>query len=81
MPAYDFGWQSYYILDKARKLPAGTKIDCVAHFDNSKNNPANPDPSKTVTWGDQTFEEMMIGYIDYYDAATISSGSPVASSR
>ena len=52
----------------ASSRPA-TRIDCVAHFDNSKDNPANPDPSKAVTWGDQTFEEMMIGYIDYYDAA------------
>jgi peroxiredoxin len=78
VPAYDFGWQSYYHLDKPRKLPAGTRIDCVAHFDNSKDNPANPDPSKKVTWGDQTFEEMMIGYIDYNDADPIGPAAPVA---
>ena len=78
VPAYDFGWQSYYHLDKSRKLPAGTRIDCVAHFDNSKENPANPDPSKKVTWGDQTFEEMMIGYIDFYDADPIGPATPVA---
>ena len=71
VPAYDFGWQSYYYLDKPRLLKAGTRIDCVAHYDNSKDNPANPDPTKDVTWGDQTFEEMMIGYIDVYDAAPI----------
>jgi hypothetical protein len=50
----------------------------VAHFDNSKDNPANPDPSKTVTWGDQTFEEMMIGYIDYYDSDPIAPAGRVA---
>jgi hypothetical protein len=37
----------------------------MAHFDNSAGNPANPDPKKTVTWGDQTWEEMMIGWVDY----------------
>lgn len=71
VPAYDFGWQSYYYLDKPRLLKAGTRIDCVAHYDNSKDNPANPDPTKDVSWGDQTFEEMMIGYIDVYDAAPV----------
>ncbi len=70
VPAYDFGWQSFYHLVQPRFLPAGSRIDCVAHYDNSKDNPANPDPTKPVTWGDQTFEEMMIGYITYYDAAT-----------
>ena len=64
VPAYDFGWQSYYTLKEPMTLPKGTVIDCLAHFDNSAANPANPDPSKTVRWGDQTFEEMMIGYID-----------------
>ena len=45
-------------------LPKGTRIDCLAHFDNSSNNPYNPDPNKLVRWGEQTFEEMMIGYVD-----------------
>jgi peroxiredoxin len=64
IPAYDFGWQSYYTLAEPLNLPKGTKIDCLAHFDNSEKNPYNPDPSKLVRWGDQTFEEMMIGYVD-----------------
>ncbi|HEV8148365.1 MAG TPA: thiol-disulfide isomerase, partial [Bryobacteraceae bacterium] len=46
-------------------LPKGTRIDCIAHYDNSTNNKYNPDPNKDVTWGDQTFEEMMIGFFDY----------------
>ena len=45
-------------------MPAGTRIHCVAHFDNSEDNLANPDPTATVRWGDQTWEEMMIGYFD-----------------
>ena len=64
VPAYDFGWQSYYTLAEPRILPKGTRIDCLAHYDNSDKNPYNPDPGKVVVWGDQTFDEMMIGYID-----------------
>ena len=64
VPGYDFGWQSYYILKEPMELPKGTRIDCLAHFDNTASNPHNPDPDKIVRWGEQTFEEMMIGYID-----------------
>lgn len=65
IPAYDFGWQTYYRLEKPMAMPEGTRIDCVAHFDNSENNAANPNPKVAVRWGEQTWEEMMIGYIDY----------------
>ena len=64
VPAYDFGWQSYYTLAEPRILPAGSQIVCDAVFDNSAGNPANPDPSIAVRWGEQTWEEMMIGYVD-----------------
>lgn len=66
VPKYDFNWQLAYELKGQLSLPKGTRIDCVAHFDNSPNNKYNPDPSKEVKWGDQTWEEMMIGWIDYY---------------
>ena len=49
---------------RAKALPAGTRLHCVAHFDNSPNNPANPDATKIVRWGDQSWEEMMIGWFD-----------------
>jgi peroxiredoxin len=65
VPRYNFGWQSNYRLAKPLDLPAGTKIECTAHFDNSADNPNNPDPAKLVRWGDQTWEEMMIGFVDY----------------
>ena len=68
VPAYDFAWQSYYNLAEPRRLPAGTVIKCTAHFDNSADNRVNPDPSASVTWGDQTFEEMLIGYYDYVES-------------
>ena len=65
VPHYDFSWQTSYGLDEPMLLPKGTKIHCTAHFDNSANNPANPDPKAQVTWGDQTWEEMMIGWVTY----------------
>jgi Copper type II ascorbate-dependent monooxygenase, C-terminal domain len=65
VPRYDFNWQSSYRLAKPLSLPKGTRIECQAHFDNSEDNPNNPDPKKAVTWGDQTWQEMMIGFVDY----------------
>ncbi len=65
VPKYDFGWQLNYELKQPLKLPKGARIDCVAHFDNSANNKFNPDPTKEVRWGDQTWEEMMIGWFTY----------------
>ena len=64
VPRYDFNWQLVYTLKEPLFLPKGSRLDCVAHFDNSPNNKYNPDPSKTVRWGDQTWEEMMIGWFD-----------------
>jgi hypothetical protein len=69
VPRYDFSWQTYYVLKDPIAVPKGTRIDCVAHFDNSTNNKYNPDPTKTVRWGDQTWEEMMIGWMSFvYDS-------------
>jgi hypothetical protein len=57
-----------YRLAEPKAVPKGTKIHCVAHFDNSSKNPNNPDPTQEVKWGDQTWEEMMIGWTDFvYD--------------
>ena len=64
VPQYDFNWQNGYQLKTPKLLPKGTIMECIAHFDNSTKNIANPDPTKTVRWGDQTWEEMMIGYFD-----------------
>jgi hypothetical protein len=64
VPRYDFNWQNAYELVEPRVMPVGTQIECIAHFDNSSDNLANPDPEDTVRWGDQTWEEMMIGYFN-----------------
>jgi len=71
VPKYDFNWQLFYYLSEPIVLPKGTRIDCTAHFDNSPNNKYNPDPKAEVRWGDQTWEEMMIGWFDVaVDAAS-----------
>jgi len=65
VPKFDFGWQTDYWLAQPITLPKGSKLHVTAHFDNSPANKANPDPSATVRWGDQTWEEMMIGFFTY----------------
>lgn len=65
VPRYDFNWQLNYFLKEPVAAPKGSRVDCVAHHDNSERNKFNPDPSKEVRWGPQTWEEMMIGWFDY----------------
>jgi hypothetical protein len=67
VPRYNFNWQAVYRSARPLPMPKGTQLRCVAHFDNSAKNPNNPDATKSVTWGDQTWEEMMIGWIDYFE--------------
>jgi hypothetical protein len=61
---YDFYWQLNYVLKTPRFLPKGTVLRWTGYFDNSPNNPRNPDPTAEVTWGEQSWEEMMIGFFD-----------------
>jgi peroxiredoxin len=65
VPKYDFNWQVSYRLAEPLRMPAGSRIECRAVFDNSRGNLNNPDPTKLVLWGNQTWEEMMIGFVDY----------------
>jgi hypothetical protein len=64
VPAYNWHWQLWYNLAEPIILPKGTKIECTAHFDNSPNNPENPDPTKTIIWGQQNWDEMMVGFFN-----------------
>jgi len=64
VPRYNWHWQLWYNLEKPIVLPKGTKIQCTAHFDNSPNNPDNADPTKEVSWGDQSWDEMMVGFFN-----------------
>jgi len=70
IPRYDFNWQLRYEYKQPRTIPAGSKVRVTAVFDNSVANKANPDSTKTVKWGQQTYEEMMIGYIEYFTPIT-----------
>jgi hypothetical protein len=65
VPRYDFNWQLAYRLREPLLVPAGARLRATAWFDNSAANPANPDPTKTVHFGEQTWDEMMIGYFDW----------------
>lgn len=69
VPNYSYAWQPTYQLDDPMRLPAGTKVHVTGTFDNSEHNPANPDPSKELTFGLQSWDEMFIGYWTYHSAA------------
>jgi len=62
---FDYNWQESYVLADPFFLPAGSRLECVGHFDNSEQDADNPDPQMKVEWGEQNFEEMFIGYFDY----------------
>ena len=65
VPRYNFNWQCTYRCAEPVAVPRGTVLRCVAHFDNSADNPNNPDPKRAVTWGAQSWDEMMIGWIHF----------------
>lgn len=64
VPDYDFNWQSGYRFAEPLKVPKGTKLKWIGHWDNSADNPRNPDPTKTVLWGLQTWDEMQNGWME-----------------
>jgi hypothetical protein len=64
IPRYDFNWQLTYQLEQELPLPKGTVLECIARYDNSSSNPNNPNPDAEVAWGDQTWEEMLAGFMD-----------------
>jgi peroxiredoxin len=63
VPQYDFNWQNVYTFTEPKRMPKGTVVMCDGYYDNSEENLSNPDPSKEVRWGDQTWEEMMLGVL------------------
>ncbi|MEX0618724.1 MAG: hypothetical protein WDZ76_02460 [Pseudohongiellaceae bacterium] len=69
VPAYSYAWQPTYALEEPEFIPAGTRVHVTGAFDNSQYNPANPDPSKEITFGLQSWDEMFIGYWTYHAAA------------
>jgi hypothetical protein len=79
VPRYNFNWQVYYYPVTPLAAPKGTRIEAVAHYDNSAKNPRNPDPTKEVRFGEQTWDEMMNGFFDFtvdgQNAAQHATGS------
>jgi peroxiredoxin len=74
---YRFDWQNRYVLAKPLRMPEGTVLHCEAHFDNSEDNLSNPNPEATVGFGEQTWEEMLVGYFDLTLAGQdLSQGLP-----
>jgi hypothetical protein len=73
VPHYNWHWQLWYNLAQPITLPQGTKIECTAHFDNSAGNRENPDPTKTVIWGQQSFDEMMVCFFNLAFPAELSA--------
>jgi hypothetical protein len=78
VPKFDFNWQPYYYLETPKVLPRGTRIECTAYFDNSANNPFNPDPTTRVFWGPQSWDEMMIGWMDIAVERTPEENLPIS---
>ena len=65
VPDYFFNWQALYRLQTPKEVPAGTQLICEGSFDNSPYNKYNPDPTSTVAFGEQSWQEMFIGYVNY----------------
>jgi len=78
IPKYDFNWQTTYVLKKPLEMSPGDRIFCTAVYDNSAKNLNNPDPTERVDWGDQTWDEMMIGYFHYATPLTTGGRLPTA---
>ena len=80
VPNYDFNWQTTYLLETPKFVPAGTKIVYTNWWDNSAQNPANPNPNREVRWGQQSFDEMIFGAISYRKASAVE-GDQLAGSE
>jgi hypothetical protein len=79
VPNYDFNWQTTYVLQEPKFIPAGTRIVHTTWWDNSGQNPANPDPTRDVPWGQQSFDEMLFGaaslrYLSEAESAAYKAG-------
>lgn len=78
VPNYDFNWQTSYRLAQPRKIAAGSWMLCTGAFDNSPSNPHNPDATRRVTWGPQTWNEMFMGFMDMADLPAAENASAPA---
>jgi len=77
VPKYDFNWQTTYTFKEFKKMPAGSKIKLTTVFDNSADNPYNPDPTDTVRWGEPTTAEMSFGWMSYISPTPRDPSAPL----
>ena len=75
VPAYNYGWQPHYVFDEPVAIAAGSRLRVEGALDNSLSNPTNPDSSRTVAWGLESWEEMFTGYFTYYETGAASNSS------
>ena len=75
VPAYNYGWQPHYVFDEPVAIAAGSRLRVEGALDNSLSNPTNPDPSRAVAWGLESWEEMFTGYFTYYETGAASDSS------
>ena len=73
VPRYDFNWQTTYRFAEPKRVPAGTWLLCTGGFDNSDRNPANPAPGKRLSWGEQSWDEMFIGFYSSSEVPAVAS--------
>ena len=78
VPKYDFNWQTTYSLKTPKAIPAGTRIVHSTTYDNSAQNPANPDPNRVVPWGEQSWDEMLYGVVRYREVTPVSNSTRVS---
>jgi hypothetical protein len=76
VPRYDFNWQLLYRLTQPRAMHPGDTIRYTSWYDNSADNPANPDPTRDVRWGEQTYDEMHLGYVEYIVSGRTKKAKP-----
>ena len=81
VPKFSFNWQAMYYLKQPVAVPKGSKMIITAHYDNSTKNKFNPDATKDIRWGDPTYEEMMIGWMEYFVDSPAPASKPDAAAR
>jgi hypothetical protein len=81
VPNYDFNWQTGYRLAEPKRVPAGTWMLCTGAHDNSAKNPNNPDPTKRVRWGLQSWDEMFMGFMTVADAPPGAAAASLGASK
>jgi len=75
VPHYDFNWQLQYRFEKAVLMEKGSRMEVTFHYDNSPNNPANPEPAKAIRWGDRSEDEMMVTWTETINVSPAESAS------